>query len=160
MQMKTNFHMKRWAPGPTLKKRPEIIRKWPICVWSSPFFFLMRAFQPVTPLDKLFKDKDIEFPSNKVIKRLTKFLSLCREGQLFFESHCDRVKVPLDLNSAYYVFDVSGQQWIQNALNPMTLLISGGARGQEPSRRTCGGRGTGDGRRTTRMGGKWERNNN
>ena len=30
MQMKTNFHMKRWAPGLALKKRPKVIRKWPI----------------------------------------------------------------------------------------------------------------------------------
>ena len=28
--MKTNFHMKRWAPGLALKKRPKVIRKWPI----------------------------------------------------------------------------------------------------------------------------------
>ena len=30
MQMKTNFHMKRWAPELALKKRPKVIRKWPI----------------------------------------------------------------------------------------------------------------------------------
>ena len=30
MQMKTNFHMKGWAPGLALKKRPKVIRKWPI----------------------------------------------------------------------------------------------------------------------------------
>ena len=30
MQMKTNFHMKRWAPRFALKKRPKVIRKWPI----------------------------------------------------------------------------------------------------------------------------------
>ena len=30
MQMKTNFHMKRWAPGLALKKRPKVIRKWSI----------------------------------------------------------------------------------------------------------------------------------
>ena len=30
MWMKTNFHMKRWAPGLALKKRPKVIRKWPI----------------------------------------------------------------------------------------------------------------------------------
>ena len=30
MQMKTNFDMKRWAPGLALKKRPKVIRKWPI----------------------------------------------------------------------------------------------------------------------------------
>ena len=30
MQMKTTFHMKRWAPGLALKKRPKVIRKWPI----------------------------------------------------------------------------------------------------------------------------------
>ena len=30
MQMKTNFHMKRWAPGLAMKKRPQVIRKWPI----------------------------------------------------------------------------------------------------------------------------------
>ena len=29
-QMKTNFHMKGWAPGLALKKRPKVIRKWPI----------------------------------------------------------------------------------------------------------------------------------
>ena len=28
--MKTNFHMKGWAPGLALKKRPKVIRKWPI----------------------------------------------------------------------------------------------------------------------------------
>ena len=28
--MKTNFHMKRWAPGLALKKKPKVIRKWPI----------------------------------------------------------------------------------------------------------------------------------
>ena len=36
MQMKTNFHMKRWAPGLALKKRPKVIRKWPIAI---PGFF-------------------------------------------------------------------------------------------------------------------------
>ena len=47
MQMKTNFRMKRWAPGLALKKRPEIIRKWPIgsCLerlcWST---FCAEAF--------------------------------------------------------------------------------------------------------------------
>ena len=30
MWMKANFHMKRWAPGLALKKRPNVIRKWPI----------------------------------------------------------------------------------------------------------------------------------
>ena len=30
MWMKANFHMKRWAPGLALKKRPKVIRKWPI----------------------------------------------------------------------------------------------------------------------------------
>ena len=30
MWMKTNFHMKGWAPGLALKKRPKVIRKWPI----------------------------------------------------------------------------------------------------------------------------------
>ena len=30
MQMKTSFYMKRWAPGLALKKRPKVIRKWPI----------------------------------------------------------------------------------------------------------------------------------
>ena len=30
MQTKTNFHMKRWAPGLALQKRPKVIRKWPI----------------------------------------------------------------------------------------------------------------------------------
>ena len=90
----------------------------------------MRAFQPVTQLDMLFKKEHIEFPSNKVTRRLRKFLSLCREGQPFFESHCDRVKVLLDLNSAY-VFDVSGQQ---KALNSITLLLSRGAqRGKNPA---------------------------
>ena len=36
MQMKTNFHMKRWAPGLALKKRPEIIRKWPFFLTAVP----------------------------------------------------------------------------------------------------------------------------
>ena len=37
MQMKTNFHMKRWAPGIALKKRPKVIRKWPIehSIWDE-----------------------------------------------------------------------------------------------------------------------------
>ena len=36
MQMKTSFHMKRWAPGLALKKRPKvIIRKWPILPRST-----------------------------------------------------------------------------------------------------------------------------
>ena len=30
MWMETNFHMKRWAPGLALKKRPKVIQKWPI----------------------------------------------------------------------------------------------------------------------------------
>ena len=30
MWIKTNFHMKGWAPGLALKKRPRVIRKWPI----------------------------------------------------------------------------------------------------------------------------------
>ena len=30
MQMKTNFHMKGWAPRLALKKRPKVIRKWSI----------------------------------------------------------------------------------------------------------------------------------
>ena len=30
MWIKANFHMKRWAPGLALKKRPKVIRKWPI----------------------------------------------------------------------------------------------------------------------------------
>ena len=30
MWMKTYFHMKRWAPGLALKKRPKVTRKWPI----------------------------------------------------------------------------------------------------------------------------------
>ena len=30
MWMKTNFHMKGWAPGLALKKRPKVIGKWPI----------------------------------------------------------------------------------------------------------------------------------
>ena len=35
MQLKTNFHMKEWAPGLALKKRPLVIRKWPIAWdWS------------------------------------------------------------------------------------------------------------------------------
>ena len=33
MQMKTNFHMKGWAPGLALKKkRPRVIRKWLISI--------------------------------------------------------------------------------------------------------------------------------
>ena len=30
LQMKTNFHMKEWAPGLALKKRLTVIRKWRI----------------------------------------------------------------------------------------------------------------------------------
>ena len=30
MWMKSNFYMKRWAPGLALKKRPKVIRKWSI----------------------------------------------------------------------------------------------------------------------------------
>ena len=30
MWMKAKFHKKRWAPGLALKKRPKVIRKWPI----------------------------------------------------------------------------------------------------------------------------------
>ena len=30
MQMKANFHTKRWAPALALKKRPMVIQKWPI----------------------------------------------------------------------------------------------------------------------------------
>ena len=30
MWMKANLHMKRWAPGLALKRRPKVIRKWPI----------------------------------------------------------------------------------------------------------------------------------
>ena len=30
MQMKTNFHMKEWAPGLALRKRPKVMRKWSI----------------------------------------------------------------------------------------------------------------------------------
>ena len=36
MQMKTNFHMKRWAPGLALKKGPKVIRKWPILIIVIP----------------------------------------------------------------------------------------------------------------------------
>ena len=32
MQIKTNFHMKRWAPRLSLKQRPKVIRKWPIVI--------------------------------------------------------------------------------------------------------------------------------
>ena len=35
MWMKANFHMKRWAPGLALKKRPKVIRKWPIVIGKS-----------------------------------------------------------------------------------------------------------------------------
>ena len=28
--MKTNFHIKGWAPGIALKERPKVIRRWPI----------------------------------------------------------------------------------------------------------------------------------
>ena len=35
MQMKTNFHMKSWAPGLALKKRVNVIRKRPILCYSS-----------------------------------------------------------------------------------------------------------------------------
>ena len=34
--MNANFHMKRWAPGLALKKRPKVIRKWPIkWIWRN-----------------------------------------------------------------------------------------------------------------------------
>ena len=33
--MKTIFHMKGWAPGLSLKKRPKVIRKWPITDWLA-----------------------------------------------------------------------------------------------------------------------------
>ena len=52
MQMKTNFHMKRWAPGLALKKRPKVIRKWPIAlfrvIWAV-FAFLL--FLDAFPFD-------------------------------------------------------------------------------------------------------------
>ena len=35
MQMKTHFHKKGWAPGLALKKRPKVIRKWPICLTDN-----------------------------------------------------------------------------------------------------------------------------
>ena len=37
MQMKTNFYMKRWAPGLALKKRPKVIRKRSIVflIWEA-----------------------------------------------------------------------------------------------------------------------------
>ena len=35
MWMETNFHMKGWAPGLALKKRPKVIRKWPIAYFFS-----------------------------------------------------------------------------------------------------------------------------
>ena len=38
MWMKTNFHMKGWAPGLALKKRPKVIRKWPISCCDRVFF--------------------------------------------------------------------------------------------------------------------------
>lgn len=42
MGMKANSHMKRWAPGPAPKKRPKVIRKWPVnflLIASESFFF-------------------------------------------------------------------------------------------------------------------------
>ena len=40
MWMKTNFHMKGWAPGLALKKRLTVIRKWPIWIrYHSPQFY-------------------------------------------------------------------------------------------------------------------------
>ena len=47
MQMKTNFHMKRWAPGLALKKRPKVIRKWPITTHNLLFssFSYKQPFQ-------------------------------------------------------------------------------------------------------------------
>ena len=35
MQMKTNFHMKRWAPRLALKKRQKVIQKWPIALFNA-----------------------------------------------------------------------------------------------------------------------------
>ena len=42
MQMKTNFHMKRWAPRLALKKRPKVIRKRPIVTSLGAFFRALR----------------------------------------------------------------------------------------------------------------------
>jgi len=51
MQMEANFHMKRWAPGLALKKRPKVIQKWPIGQWilSLSYSIVLKLY--VTELD-------------------------------------------------------------------------------------------------------------
>ena len=50
MWMKTNFHMK-WAPGLALKKRPKVIRKWPIEVEKNKVQYF---FNPKNEVSKMF----------------------------------------------------------------------------------------------------------
>ena len=39
-QMKTYFHMNRWAPGLALKTRPKVIWKWPIAMLNTRMQYL------------------------------------------------------------------------------------------------------------------------
>ena len=46
----TNFHMKRWAPRLALKKRPKVIRKWPIVIVLK-----QKSYFPLTHLPSFYR---------------------------------------------------------------------------------------------------------
>lgn len=51
MQMEANFHMKRWALGLILKRRPKVIQKWPIGQWNLSLSYSIVLKLYVTELD-------------------------------------------------------------------------------------------------------------
>ena len=50
MWMIADFHMKGWAPGLALKKRPMVIRKWPSHWWALHVYSRSKS----VPLDRIF----------------------------------------------------------------------------------------------------------
>ena len=91
--MKTNFHMKGWAPGLALKKRPKGIRKWPIELWlpceefcsfltSAAGFSLSLTILTEDPHTKLLKFESLQIVqvSSNIISRRNNQNEIAKEN--------------------------------------------------------------------------------
>lgn len=79
MRMETNFHMKKLAPELALKKRPKVIRKWPISLpLSSPNGgILWQAFLIYVSMDRMtviFKVPRFGFLQNRKQQNVLKVI--------------------------------------------------------------------------------------
>ena len=113
---KTNLHLKGWAPGLAFKKRPKVIRKWPI---------ITEPMHVVHETAKLVISRRENFKNEKVCEMFKHEKCTCKACETIV-FHCQICKfVQFLLTSSSWLLQLpNGKRWFVAALSSIGYLRS------------------------------------